>query len=115
MSSNKANTPTQDALNNNNKKQYNINEDNLSNNRQQTVNLTPAGELILEGRDLKEIPKKIALKHGPSTKLLNIKENRITTANNINFFTNLTTLILAVMTNANIIFPNYAYSEDTMV
>ena len=61
MSSNKANTPTQDALNNNKKKQYNINEDNLSNNRQQTVNLTPAGELILEGRDLKEIPKKIAL------------------------------------------------------
>lgn len=94
MSSNKANTPTQDALNNNKKKQYNINEDNLYNNRQQTVNLTPAGELILEGRDLQEIPKKIALKHGPSTKLLNIKENRITTANNINFFTNLTTLIL---------------------
>eukprot|EP00943_MAST-04B_sp_MAST-4B-sp1_P005738 g5738.t1 len=85
MTSNKANTPTQNVCNN-----YN----NGSNNRQQSVNLTPSGDLILEGRDLTEIPREIALAHGPATKLLNVKENNLTTATNMNYFTNLTTLIL---------------------
>eukprot|EP00944_MAST-04C_sp_MAST-4C-sp1_P003210 g3210.t1 len=79
VSANKANTPTQN--------------DCTNRNSCATVNVA-RGELILEGRNLQEIPKETALDYGRTTKLLNLKENCIMNANNIDLFTNLTTLIL---------------------
>ena len=58
------------------------------------LSLLSGSDLVLEDKGLEELPAEVALAYGPSTKLLNLKENRLKIVKEIKHFQKLETLIL---------------------